>query len=95
MPTITSEHAYSFQELLCMYMLIDTYLVPMVQAVEGALSMISSVQELADSTPPVDNKLSRFGNPAFRDFYDKVNNVHTFTGRPYIRSTELILIVPL
>lgn len=37
--------------------------------------MISSVQELADSTPPVDNKLSRFGNPAFRDFYDKVTDV--------------------
>ena len=67
----------------------------MVQAVEGALSMISSVQELADSTPPVDNKLSRFGNPAFRDFYDKVNNVRTVTDQSIRRSTVLTLIVPL
>ncbi|KAL7408903.1 hypothetical protein BDY24DRAFT_367538 [Mrakia frigida] len=45
---------------------------PVSDAVGAALSIVSSVQELALATPPVDNKLSRFGNPAFRDFYDKV-----------------------
>jgi hypothetical protein len=30
------------------------------------------VEALAKETPPVDNAASRFGNPAFRTFYDKV-----------------------
>lgn len=29
--------------------------------------------QIAHDTPAVDNKLSRFGNPAFKTFYDKVS----------------------
>lgn len=31
--------------------------------------------DIAKHTPPVDNKLSRFGNPAFKTFYDRVGEV--------------------
>lgn len=31
--------------------------------------------EIAVDTPPVDNKLSRFGNPSFKTFFDKVAEV--------------------
>ncbi len=34
--------------------------------------MLDAVEALALSTPPVDNSTSRFGNPAFKDFYDKL-----------------------
>ena len=37
--------------------------------------MLERVLEMANSIPPVDNKASRFGNPAFRTFYDKVQEV--------------------
>ncbi|OCF34525.1 serine/threonine-protein phosphatase 2A activator 2 [Kwoniella heveanensis BCC8398] len=36
------------------------------------IGILDSVLEIAKSTPPVDNKLSRFGNPAFKTFYDKI-----------------------
>nr|XP_031859101.1 uncharacterized protein CI109_005451 [Kwoniella shandongensis]KAA5526173.1 hypothetical protein CI109_005451 [Kwoniella shandongensis] len=36
------------------------------------IDILNSVLDIAKSTPPVDNKLSRFGNPAFKTFYDKV-----------------------
>ncbi|ORX36447.1 putative Phosphotyrosyl phosphatase activator [Kockovaella imperatae] len=36
------------------------------------LDILNAVHELACATPAVDNTLSRFGNPAFRTFYDKV-----------------------
>ncbi|ODN98014.1 serine/threonine-protein phosphatase 2A activator 2 [Cryptococcus amylolentus CBS 6273] len=38
------------------------------------LAVLDQVSELAHATPPVDNKLSRFGNPAFKTFYDKVSS---------------------
>ena len=41
----------------------------------AVLGMLDRVEELAKATPPVDNKASRFGNPAFRTFYDKVQEV--------------------
>lgn len=34
------------------------------------------MEETAKGIPPVDNKASRFGNPAFRTFYDKVTEVN-------------------
>ncbi|CED83518.1 Phosphotyrosyl phosphatase activator [Phaffia rhodozyma] len=46
--------------------------IPCSPAVEAALLILDQVESLARSTPPVDNKMSRFGNPAFRDFYDKI-----------------------
>lgn len=39
------------------------------------LGVLERVEETAKATPPVDNKASRFGNPAFRTFYDKVQEV--------------------
>ena len=41
----------------------------------AVLRVLDRVEELARATPPVDNKASRFGNPAFRTFYDKVQEV--------------------
>ena len=39
------------------------------------MGVLDEVEQLAHNTPPVDNKGSRFGNPAFRTFYDKVAEV--------------------
>ncbi|KNZ74755.1 Serine/threonine-protein phosphatase 2A activator 2, partial [Termitomyces sp. J132] len=39
------------------------------------LDILSRVEETAKSIPPVENAASRFGNPAFRTFYDKVNEI--------------------
>lgn len=36
------------------------------------LDMIDAVDTIAQQTPPIDNAQSRFGNPAFQTFYDKV-----------------------
>lgn len=36
------------------------------------MSVLDQVEQIYHDTPPVDNGKSRFGNPAFRDFYDKV-----------------------
>ncbi|KAL0566568.1 Serine/threonine-protein phosphatase 2A activator 2 [Marasmius crinis-equi] len=40
--------------------------------VKAVLNILSKVEDIAKETPPVDNSASRFGNPAFRTFYDKV-----------------------
>ncbi|PCH37425.1 Phosphotyrosyl phosphatase activator [Wolfiporia cocos MD-104 SS10] len=40
--------------------------------VKAIFEILDRVEQLAKDTPPVDNKASRFGNPAFRTFYDKV-----------------------
>ena len=49
------------------------------QRTRSLLSILDSVMDIAKATPPVDNKLSRFGNPAFRDFYDRVGDVSAIT----------------
>ncbi|GAA5987666.1 hypothetical protein JCM10908_007158 [Rhodotorula pacifica] len=41
-------------------------------AVQVLLGILSDVEQLYNETPPVENGNSRFGNPAFRTFYDKV-----------------------
>ncbi|BGO91944.1 hypothetical protein NBRC10512v2_004206 [Rhodotorula toruloides] len=46
--------------------------VPASEAVEAVLAVLEEVEGIYNATPPVDNGNSRFGNPAFRDFYDKV-----------------------
>ena len=46
-----------------------------VQGVKAVLQVLDDVEELARATPPIDNKGSRFGNPAFRTFYDKLTEV--------------------
>ncbi|KAF8497407.1 Phosphotyrosyl phosphatase activator [Russula emetica] len=40
--------------------------------VVALIEVLDRVEALAKETPPVDNATSRFGNPAFRTFYDKV-----------------------
>ena len=37
------------------------------------LSILQSVVKYTEETPPVDNKASRFGNPAFKTLYDKIS----------------------
>jgi hypothetical protein len=39
------------------------------------MGILDEVWDIAKETPPVDNKLSRFGNPAFKTFYDRVGQV--------------------
>lgn len=42
------------------------------QRTQAVMDILDQVLEIAKATPPVDNKLSRFGNPAFKTFYDRV-----------------------
>ncbi|KAH9034706.1 Phosphotyrosyl phosphatase activator [Lactarius pseudohatsudake] len=42
------------------------------QGITALLEVLDRVEALARETPPVDNATSRFGNPAFKTFYDKV-----------------------
>lgn len=52
------------------------------QGVTAILNVLDKVEQVAKETPPVDNKASRFGNPAFRTFYDKISEV---SSRIYIK----------
>jgi serine/threonine-protein phosphatase 2A activator len=47
------------------------------KGVTAVLSVLDKVEQIARDTPPVDNSGSRFGNPAFRTFYDKVEEVRS------------------
>jgi serine/threonine-protein phosphatase 2A activator len=49
------------------------------QGVTAVLGILDRIESIAKDIPPVDNKASRFGNPAFRTFYDAVSEVwHAF-----------------
>ncbi|KAH8833726.1 Phosphotyrosyl phosphatase activator [Flagelloscypha sp. PMI_526] len=41
--------------------------------VTAVLGILDRIESIAKDIPPVDNKASRFGNPAFRTFYDAVS----------------------
>ncbi|TFK31620.1 hypothetical protein BDQ12DRAFT_618593 [Crucibulum laeve] len=43
--------------------------------ITAILDVLSRVEQIAKDTPPVENSASRFGNPAFRTFYDKVGEL--------------------
>ncbi|KAG0708074.1 Phosphotyrosyl phosphatase activator [Suillus ampliporus] len=43
--------------------------------IKAILRLLDRIEQLARETPPVENKASRFGNPAFRAFYDKVQHL--------------------
>jgi len=45
---------------------------PQSPGVAAILSLLDRVEEVVAEIPPVDNKASRFGNPAFKVFYDRV-----------------------
>ncbi|KAH9927906.1 Phosphotyrosyl phosphatase activator [Epithele typhae] len=49
--------------------------IPISPNVQSVLDLLDQVEEMAKGIPPVDNKASRFGNPAFRTFYDKILEV--------------------
>ncbi|KAI8967509.1 Phosphotyrosyl phosphatase activator [Mycotypha africana] len=44
------------------------------QSVQKILDILETVLKWIDDCPPVENSTSRFGNPAFRSFYDKIEN---------------------
>ncbi|KAI6161892.1 Phosphotyrosyl phosphatase activator [Pisolithus thermaeus] len=43
--------------------------------VKAILEILDKAEDVVKDTPPMDNKASRFGNPAFRIFYDKVGDL--------------------
>ncbi|KAJ8522060.1 hypothetical protein ONZ45_g1319 [Pleurotus djamor] len=43
-------------------------------AVIALLDILKRVEDIAKDTPPVENAASRFGNPAFRTFYDEASD---------------------
>lgn len=47
----------------------------------AALGILDKVDQIARDIPPVDNAASRFGNPAFRTFYDAVSEVLSFVAQ--------------
>ncbi|KAG6380445.1 Phosphotyrosyl phosphatase activator [Boletus reticuloceps] len=57
------------------------------------LNILEQVESIATQSPPIDNKASRFGNPAFRTFYDKVEEqaptFHAELGVPEPAISEL------
>lgn len=43
------------------------------ETIKSLLEILEKIKGIADLYPPVDNKASRFGNPAFRQFYDQLS----------------------
>lgn len=64
---------------------------PISPGISALLDLLSEVGAVAKGIPPVQNSASRFGNPAFRTFYDKISEVgiplfevwHTFSNHRY------------
>ncbi|CCG82973.1 Serine/threonine-protein phosphatase 2A activator 2 [Taphrina deformans PYCC 5710] len=60
---------------------------------EKVVEILESIQAKLNDHPAVDNNLSRFGNPAFRDFYDDImqstNKLHQDLDLPEGSATEL------
>ncbi|KAG9310136.1 Phosphotyrosyl phosphatase activator [Chiua virens] len=61
--------------------------------INSILNVLDRIESIAAQTPPVDNKASRFGNPAFRTFYDEVEKqasaLHAELGVPEDATPEL------
>lgn len=45
---------------------------PQSAVIDSLLAILDSIVKLTEETPAVDNKMSRFGNPAFKTLYDKI-----------------------
>ncbi|KAF8965796.1 hypothetical protein BDZ97DRAFT_1811064 [Flammula alnicola] len=60
--------------------------------VVAVLDLLDQVEKIAKETPPVDNAASRFGNPAFRTFYDKISEVRKKQYRNLLNSNSLTAI---
>jgi serine/threonine-protein phosphatase 2A activator len=52
---------------------LDTQIATQYPIVPNLLSVLSSISALVDATPPEDQGSSRFGNPAFRKFFDALS----------------------
>jgi len=67
--------------------------VPLSDNVNNLLQILEKIKEIAHAHPPVDNKASRFGNPAFREFYDQLDqeaeNLHGSLDIPEDKRMEL------
>ncbi|SCV69739.1 BQ2448_1133 [Microbotryum intermedium] len=50
--------------------------------VDALLHVLKQIEKIVGHTPPIDNGKSRFGNPAFRTFYDRV-----FEQSPHLHSS--------
>ncbi|KAI9314883.1 Phosphotyrosyl phosphatase activator [Dichotomocladium elegans] len=58
--------------------------------VKAILNVLSVLKEYIKAIPAVENSKSRFGNPSFRDFYDRVEaNAAELMGR-FVKPTEAI-----
>src|SRR5882762_2583796 len=45
------------------------------KGIGAIIGVLNRVEEIAKETPPTNNAVSRFGNPAFKVFYDRVHDV--------------------
>ncbi|CAK5264219.1 unnamed protein product [Mycena citricolor] len=62
---------------------------PQSQGIVAVLAVLDEVEKTAKSIPPVENSASRFGNPAFRTFYDRISELYpTFHNKLSISSTS-------
>lgn len=59
---------------------------PSSAAVTSLLALLDEIDAIAIATPPADNAGSRFGNPAFKVFYDKVQAAIPALHEKYIQS---------
>ncbi|KAG8792484.1 Serine/threonine-protein phosphatase 2A activator 2 [Ceratobasidium sp. 428] len=46
--------------------------IPESEGIGSVIKILEQVESIAQGTPPVHNNASRFGNPAFKTFYDKI-----------------------
>lgn len=65
-----------------------------IQGVKSILNALDRVEEIVKNTPAVENSASRFGNPAFRTFYDRVSEVRPIGVRIEIAFRTLEQIAP-
>ncbi|KNE71485.1 hypothetical protein AMAG_20367 [Allomyces macrogynus ATCC 38327] len=53
--------------------------------------MLDELEKIADATPPEENPKTRFGNPSFRFFYDRVQKALPTLLEPVVRPREAIV----
>ncbi|KAG5457503.1 MAG: putative RRD2-activator of the phosphotyrosyl phosphatase activity of PP2A [Olpidium bornovanus] len=57
--------------------------------VEKILEIIAEVGKIADDTPPTADHTGRFGNPAFRLFYDKLSKAAPFLHEGFVQTEKI------
>ncbi|EFP89640.2 Serine/threonine-protein phosphatase 2A activator 2 [Puccinia graminis f. sp. tritici] len=66
---------------------------PLSDNIDRLLEILENIKNIALAHPPVDNKASRFGNPAFREFYDQLDQgseaLHSSLAIPEDKRVEL------